>query len=265
MSTNLDSYKQDLSNLIKMGTNMQTDLAFQAYEEEEKLDNNLKSLKESITGCFEKNYQRWYTEAHTVIRRLIPERLDEFEVLYKGEPRRKKINLTTYNIQDWMTGVRLQSNSFGEKYHNDFAIVAMKFKTQMEILRAAESRFESALFDLKQIVQADLFDSELETAKELLKNGFLRAAGTVAGVVLERHLAEVCAIHSIKSRKKNPSISDFNDQLKNNDVIDIPNWRFVQRLGDLRNLCVHNKKRDPTYEEVEELIAGVEKISKTLY
>ena len=115
------------------------------------------------------------------------------------------------------------------------------------------------------MVQADLFDSELDVARELTTNGFLRAAGAVAGVVLEKHLGQVMDNHNIKVSKANPTISEFNDHLKNADVLDIPRWREIQRLGDIRNLCTHNKEREPTKEEVEELIDSVDKYMKTLF
>lgn len=53
--------------------------------------------------------------------------------------------------------------------------------------------------------------------------------------------------------------------MKDNSSIEIKDWRFIQHLGDLRNLCDHNKKKEPTKEDIEELIDGVEKISKTIY
>jgi hypothetical protein len=55
-------------------------------------------------------------------------------------------------------------------------------------------------------MQADLFDSELDEAKELAKNKFTRAAGVLAGVVLERHLGQICQDHSIKLKKREPSL-----------------------------------------------------------
>lgn len=45
----------------------------------------------------------------------------------------------------------------------------------------------------------------------------------------------------------------------------MPTWRKIQHLGDIRNLCDHNKDREPKNEEVEELIAGVETVIKTVY
>lgn len=121
------------------------------------------------------------------------------------------------------------------------------------------------MFDIRQLVQADLFESELESAGALAKGGFARAAGAVAGVVLEKHLRQVCDNHGIKVSKKNPTIGDLNDLLKQSEVMEVPQWRFIQHLGDLRNLCDHDKKVEPTREQVSDLITGVAKVAKTLY
>jgi len=115
------------------------------------------------------------------------------------------------------------------------------------------------------LVQADLFDSELEAAKELNKKGFVRGAGAIAGVVLEKHLAQVCENHNVKVSKKNPGINDYNQLLKDNEVIEVKDWRFIQHLADLRNLCDHDKKKEPKKEDIDELIDGVEKVSKTIF
>ena len=61
----------------------------------------------------------------------------------------------------------------------------MRFQAQVKILRAARSRLETSLFDIAQLTRADLFDSELDAARELLNAGFIRPAGMVAGMVLE--------------------------------------------------------------------------------
>ena len=82
---------------------------------------------------------------------------------------------------------------------------------------------------------------------------------------MEKHLGQVTANHSISIRKRNPTISDFNEALKDNETLDTPTWRQIQRLGDIRNLCSHNKEREPTKDEVSELIAGTEKFTKTLF
>ncbi|MCW4704501.1 hypothetical protein M8C00_14485 [Enterobacter kobei] len=140
-----------------------------------------------------------------------------------------------------------------------------KMETQSKIVSSAKERFKSVLFDIKDILQADIFDTELETAKELNKKGFIRAGGAVAGVILEKHLAHICALHSLKSRKSHPTIAEYNQLLKDSDIIDTPSWRFIQHLTDLRNICDHSKEREPTKEDVIELISGIEKVTKTVF
>ncbi|HEY1059255.1 MAG TPA: hypothetical protein VGE55_11055 [Limnobacter sp.] len=265
MPTNLDRYKTDLDSLAKLGEKMQLDLNGRHLVETGKAKPETKKLLEELKGTFEREYQNWYTQAGALIRQLIPDRIVEFQELYKGDGKRKATTSQTYHIQDWLNGVRSGTQYTGEKYYDDFAIVTMRFSTQMAILQAVRTRFESSLHDIQQLVQADLFDSELDASRELLKSGFLRAAGAVAGVVLEKHLAQVATNHAVSTRKAHPTISDFNDLLKAGAVLDVPAWRNIQRLGDLRNLCDHNKHRDPTKDEIEELISGVEKLTKTLF
>jgi hypothetical protein len=254
MLYNSEKYKQDLKRLINEGNNLFSDLI--------KNKNN--------ASVFDSGYQKWYSEAQEVIKQILPNRYNEFNQLYcdYSDAKRKSIDLNnlTYNIRDWLLGIRASVDKrTGEKRFEDFGAVVMRFLNQLYILKSAESRFESSLFDIKQLVQADLFDSELEAARELNKKGFMRGAGAIAGVVLEKHLSQVCENHKLKVTKKNPTINDFNQLLKDNDVIDIPTWRFIQHLADLRNLCDHDKKRDPKKEEIEELIQGVEKIIKNIF
>jgi hypothetical protein len=268
MTTNFARYKSDLENLVKLGESMELDLSLRNLGEKGTLNSEQKAVAKKFNGTFEASYQKWYTESLAVIRQLIPDRLIEFEQLYKGDGKRRGIDINTYHIQDWLNGVRAATKSMhssGEKHFNDSVIVSMRFKTQLAILGAVERRFESTLFDIKQLVQADLFDSEIDAARELAKRGFLRAAGAVAGVVLEKHLAQVLANHNITISKRHPAISDLNDVLKNKDVLDVPAWRGIQRLGDIRNICDHNKHREPTTDEIAELTDGIEKITKTLF
>jgi len=57
----------------------------------------------------------------------------------------------------------------------------------------------------------------------------------------------------------------LNDALKEASVIDVPMWRLMQRLGDLRNLCGHQKEREPTKDEVFDLVEGCAKVTKSVY
>ena len=122
----------------------------------------------------------------------------------------------------------------------------------------------NVLSDVKGHLLAEIEDEELAVAQRLLKIN-LRAAGAVAGVVLEAHLQRVATNHSIRITKKDPAISDLNDPLKNAGVYDIPTWRKIQHLADVRNLCDHKKSREPTESEVRDLISSVAAIVKTVF
>jgi hypothetical protein len=269
MTANLERYRQELKALVSLGVEMQQDITSRRVKTRPSSDLSSDQItlgQEENGGTFESTYQQWYTEAHAVVKQLIPERSSEFRALYEADPKRKVVHDLNFAIQDWLMGARSATNTFTQaKHFNDYAAVVMRFSAQLDILRSGERRFESRLMDLEQIVRADLFDSELDKARELLKAGFDRAAGVIAGVVLEEHLQNVCSKRSLRVVKKTPTISDLNDVLKNEGAIDTPVWRFIQRLGDIRNLCGHKKERDPTKTEVQEVIDGADKIIKTVF
>jgi len=261
MRSAYENLKQEVNQLVQQGR----DIYLSMFLECGKMDKDEKEEYEAqgtkfVNVSFE--YQSWYTKSTRVISQIIPERLDEFTKLYKGDERRKEVTYINYSIYDYMLG--LQSTYRGEVKRSKKDAIP-KMETQWLILSSAAEKFDSSLFDIKEILQADLFDSELDTAKELNKKGFIRAAGAVTGVVLEKHLSHICELHKIKIKKANPSISEYNQNLKDNNIIDIPNWRFIQRLGDLRNLCDHHKEKEPTKSDVDELISGTEKIIKTVF
>ena len=191
----------------------------------------------------------------------MPERLDDFVAYYKL-PKRKEFTYETYTISDYLVGLVLKQ---GSEYVFNPSSIIQKYEQQYQILKSLKTRFNSSLYDIKQLLQADLFDSEIDAAKELCKKGFYRASGAICGVVIEKHLGEICIQRGIKVNKKNPAINDYNQLLKDNDVIDTPTWRFIQRLGDLRNLCDHKKVEEPTKENIKDLIEGADKVIKTVF
>lgn len=267
MTSNLDRFKSDLASLIKKGGQLELAMQYEFYPDEmraqfervfkEKADKYIQDLPK-----FEKEYQGWYSEASSLLRQILPHRVSDFIRHYEKPKPRKDITFENYRIEDYLQGLRV--TRLGEVLVNGSAAFT-HFQQQLAMVKAAEARFESSLFDIKQMLQADMFDSELEAAEHLAKYKFGRAAGAVAGVVLERHLAQVVSNHSIVLSKKNATIADFNDALKAADVTDLPQWRFIQHLGDIRNLCDHAKTPDPTSEQVADLLAGVKKLTKTLF
>lgn len=217
MPSNLDRYKSDLSRLAKLGEQLELAIQLDCYPEQvkaalkkqlkEKADEYIKDLP-----SFASAYQRWYSEALSVVRQLLPDRLTDFTRHYEKPKTRKDITYENYRVEDYLQGLEVTRGYDKEKVVGKDAAIP-QFRQQLAILNAAEARFESSLFDIRQLVQADLLDSELEAAEHLAKFKFFRAAGAVAGVVLERHLATVCDNHKVSVAKKNPTIADFNEAL----------------------------------------------------
>lgn len=269
MTSNIDRFKADLTNLINRGDDlhMSIQLACFADDFKAKVKNQLKEKADDfIKGLpsFDTEYQRWYSEALSLLRQVLPDRVADFCRHYEKPKARKDITFENYRIEDYLQGLNVTRGAYKEKVVGPEAAIP-HFRQQLAIVRAAQDRFESSLFDIRHIVQADLMDSELEAADHLVKSKFFRAAGAVAGVVLERHLGEVCSGRNIAISKKNPTIADFNEALKAGGVIDLPQWRFIQHLADIRNICDHARTPDPTSEQVADLISGVKKIVKTIY
>lgn len=244
--------KLEIRQLVKTGMEM--------YAALEPDPNTTKSNSPKCVNInfFLDNYEVWYTKVQKVIQQITPDRNEDLNRLYYN-PKRKMLDRTTYCIADALR------NIYGPRPVRYGPFTARRcVYSQVKMLEACLEKFDSKVFDIQTILQADIFDSEIETAKHLVKMGFLRAAGAICGVILEKHFRGVCQNRSISISKKNPTIADYNDKLKDY-VYDIVEWRKIQHLGDIRNLCDHSKEREPTKEEVEELISGTERVTKTIY
>ncbi len=271
MISNIEKYRKDLELLISAGGQLLNSMNHECFPKEfdDALAKTLKDKSEvqdfkKKLPSFKDKYQSWYSESLVVIKLLLPDRVADFVKLYEKPKGRKNITYENYVIEDYLKGLRTTRGALEIEVVSPKAAIP-QFQQQLSILESTQRRFESSLFNIKQLLQADFFDSELEAAKELNKKGFTRGAGAMAGVVLESHLIQVCENHNIKITKINPKINDLNELLKTNDIIEVPTWRFIQHLADLRNKCDHKKETDPTPEEIAELIDGVSKISRSVF
>ena len=272
--SNLDRYRKDLESLISIGERLANSIQAECHPGEfraaakKKMGAKAEAYIAALPS-FNAAYQSWYSEAGALIKQLLPDRLADFIRHYEKPRPRKEITGETYRIEDMLQRVTVTRAGMFDFEEREtivgFGAAIPHFQQQLAILKAVRARFESSLFDIRQLVMADLFDSELDAARELAKKKFLRAAGAVAGVVLEKHLLQACSNHSVALSRKAPTISNLNDLLKAASVVDVVLWRFIQHLGDIRNLCDHNKARDPTADETTELIDGVDRTVKTLF
>ena len=212
--------KQELELLVKQGEKI---VAIEGAEELVRKGFKEKELAELAKekANTAASYQKWYSQSLPVIRQLLPERYSEFQEYYRLD-KRKEIDAATYTISDYLMGMT-QKLYTDEQVFSSFTVFMRKFQNQIEILKSAFVRIDSILANIRGVLQAELFDDELSVANELFKKKHLRAAGAVAGVVIERHLGQMASVHAIAIRKRDPGISDFNDALKNAGILDVPN------------------------------------------
>lgn len=195
-------------------------------------------------------YQKWYSASRSIIAKNQPNRLHEFDELYfpsgkNAVPGIKRFLENRYVTKD-----------------EQFRMIEF-INAQFEILSAVPVHLQYSIYDIELTTYSILMDDEIEAARYLLSKGFYRSAGALAGVTLERHLKNLLRKHTppIKYKEKD-MLATLNDLCKE-IVYDLITWRKIQHLTDLRNLCDHDKHREPTKAEVEELVDGVSAIIKT--
>lgn len=192
----VEKIQKELEDLLEDGVALGFSLGDNSHEEYEK-----KYGKKIEKRDFNTYYQRWYSKALAVVTDVLPHRVADFKALYQPD-RRRDIDIDSYGIVDYLNGLTLT------RAHSK-ALVDAKFLQQYNILKACQDGLVSALLNIKQLIHADFLDSEIHESQELLKRGFLRAGGAIAGVALEKHLNQVCSTHGVLPKKKNPTIGDL--------------------------------------------------------
>ena len=261
-----EAVKNEIAHLVQQGTELlRQELVAHAAPEDLKEFKNARAENPGLlkTPDFGREYQAWYYPALRAVEQLLPDRYSEMRALYKDE-RRKAINLETYAVADYIAGIQLM-RSFGTEPVFDITERAMnRFAQQVAILGTAQGRIDSILSDIARSQHAEILDNELAEAKALLAATHVRSAGVVAGVVLEGHLRKLINDHKVPFRKK-AMLSNLNDALKDAGVYDVPQWRRIQHLTDIRNFCGHRMEREPKSTEVDDLISETAKIIKTIF
>ena len=249
-------FEEDYNSLKNLGLKLQ-DLLLESCGKK-----NTAQQREKARSEFFIKYQRWYSEAISLIKIVFPDRLEEFKNLYEKQLKRKEITLDNYVIEDALNGLVISRSG---KIICEPVSALVKFQRQLSILLSLERVFESSLCSIRTLLEAELFDSDIMAAENLNKNGYHRAAGAMCGVVIEHHLQSICNKMNIVIKKTNPGINDLNELLKANSVYEISVFRKIQYLADIRNKCDHKKQQEPSKAEVEELINGTSWLVKNVF
>jgi hypothetical protein len=175
-------------------------------------------------------------------------------------------------FDEWIVKVKtLLGNACGkdsEHYKSFNNIDEYTYHDTFETLLRHRAVFNAAKEDylggycntLKNIIEAEVFESQIEQAEELLGKGYYVPAAVIAGVVLETHIRELCLENNMPTGKLNK----MNDDLAKNGIYNVIIQKQITELAAIRNSAAHGKENDEkegfTLEQVKTMIAGIKNI-----
>jgi hypothetical protein len=149
------------------------------------------------------------------------------------------------------------SQHFRQFEKNEFGPITTNYENLQRmnaVFMAAKEDFECGyLTSVRSLVQAEVFDSELEQAEELVKSGYVVAAAVIAGVVLETALRELCDRSSISYGKLDKMNADLTKASVYNKLVQ----KRITALADIRNSAAHGKPDEFTAQDVSTMIRDV--------
>jgi len=129
------------------------------------------------------------------------------------------------------------------------------FERTGAIFDAAKEDYEGGyLSSLKQLVQAEVFESELEQSQELLSSGYKLASAVIAGVVLETALRDLCTQNEISHGK----LDTMNGQLAKKGLYSKLQQKQITAIADIRNNAAHGKLELFSEQDVKNMIRDIE-------
>ncbi|TNJ39788.1 DUF4145 domain-containing protein [Chlorobaculum thiosulfatiphilum] len=135
-----------------------------------------------------------------------------------------------------------------------------RFKKMKAVFIAAMDDYKGGyLTSIKNLIQADVFDSELDQANGLLSNGYKLAAAVIAGVVLETSLRDLCNKESLPIGK----LDKMNADLAKAGIYNKLQQKRITALADIRNSAAHGKPEEFTESDVETMIRDIEQFLAT--
>jgi hypothetical protein len=133
---------------------------------------------------------------------------------------------------------------------------AENIRAMKAVLLASQEDYDGGyLTPVRNLVQAEVFDSELDQASELLRSGYKTAAGVIAGTVLETSLRELCTRNSFPHGK----LDRMNADLAKQGIYNANMAKRITALAGIRNSAAHGKPNEFTDADVKAMIEDIER------
>lgn len=128
------------------------------------------------------------------------------------------------------------------------------------ILKAAKDDYQNEqLFEVRKLVEAEVFDDFLEQAEHLFDLGYYQPAAVIAGSVLEDGLRKLCQMHKIPITDR-PKLDRMNADLAKASIFSKLVQKKITALADLRNKASHGQWNQFSKEDVGEMLPAVRRI-----
>jgi len=125
------------------------------------------------------------------------------------------------------------------------------------VFLAAQEDFEGGyLSSVRNLVQAEVFSTELEQANELLAAGYRMPAAVICGVVLETNLRSLCEARGLDVGKLDKMNADLAKAGQYNSLVQ----KRITALAAIRNSAAHGKLADFDDKDVRSMIEDVERL-----
>ena len=188
--------------------------------------------------------------------------------VYNQSLGRSEIEIESNALLEWKVKARsllskacgAESEHFKEFSKNENTGIYGTYLATLERLKAvfiaAKEDYEGGyLKSTRSLVQAEVFDSELEQASALYQAGYKTPAAVVAGVVLETSLRELCNRAGLAHAK----LDKMNTDLAKAGIYNALQQKRITALANIRNSAAHGKPDEFSDRDVDDMIRDIER------
>ncbi|OIR10664.1 hypothetical protein GALL_74340 [mine drainage metagenome] len=125
------------------------------------------------------------------------------------------------------------------------------------VFLAAKEDFEGGyLSSIRNLVQAEVFSTEFEQARELISAGYKLPAAVVCGVILETNLRNLCIENNLPIGKLEKMNADLAKAGKYNSLVQ----KRITTLAAVRNSAAHGNIDEFNDKDVKSMIEETERL-----
>jgi len=215
---------------------------------------NIHEIANEHSTKFSECYLSWFFTVSNCIKYLYPEKHNEFINCYYNKSITDQRISTNYKISNYLNNEQLSKIST-INYYNEYKrinVVYNCFNFQKLIIKAIIDNFNSVSFNYEKETYMSFQEENIDSAQELFDNNFLRAAGALCGVIIEKHLKT--KLLPFDENAFQLSLSPLNDKCKLNNLYSEIERKRISHMAGIRNLCDHKKPIDPTKQQIQTLI-----------